>query len=94
MAQPVSVLVDTFGTAKVAEEEIQRAVMEVADLRPAAILKDLGLRRPIYEDLCVYGHMGRQTAPWEKLDLVDRLRACVGLEGKADVQVYWALGER
>ena len=94
VAQPVSVLVDTFGTAKVPEEEIQRAVLEVADLRPAAILKDLELRRPIYEDLCVYGHMGRNAAPWEKLDLAERLRTCVGLAGKADVKIHCSLGER
>ena len=77
VARPVSVLIDTFGTAKVEESEIERAVLDLVDLRPAAIIRRFDLRRPIYRKLAAYGHMGREdlNAPWEKTDLVDQLRA-------------------
>ena len=77
VARPVSVRVDTFGTATVPEEKIAAAVEELVDLRPAAIIERFDLRRPIYAPLAAYGHMGREDlgAPWEKTDLVDALRA-------------------
>ena len=77
VAKPVSVLVDTFGTAKVDEDKISAFVNRNVDLRPAAIIERFDLRRPIYRKLAAYGHMGREdlNAPWEKTDLVDQLRA-------------------
>jgi len=76
VAKPVSVMVETFGTAKVDEEKISAAVNELVDLRPAAIIERFGLRRPIYKQFAAYGHMGREDvdAPWEKLDLVEELK--------------------
>ena len=77
VAKPVSVMVDTFGTAKVDEEKISEAVLRHVDLRPAAIIKRFDLRRPIYSDLAAYGHMGREDvdAPWEAKDLAPVLAA-------------------
>ncbi len=77
VAKPVSVLVDTFGTAKVAEAEIEAAVLKHVDLRPAAIIRKFDLRRPIYCELAAYGHMGREDlgAPWEATDLAEILAA-------------------
>ena len=77
VARPVSVMVDTFGTAKVDEAKISEAVEKHCDLRPAAIIRDFDLRRPIYCNLAAYGHMGREDveAPWEKLDLAEKLKA-------------------
>ena len=77
VAKPVSVLVDTFGTAKVSEAAIEEAVLKHVDLRPAAIIQKFDLRRPIYCDLAAYGHMGREdlNAPWEKTDLAETLKA-------------------
>ena len=77
VAKPVSVLVDTFGTAKVAEEKITEAILSLVDLRPAAIIERFALRRPIYAPLAAYGHMGREDlkAPWEERDLVPALSA-------------------
>ena len=79
VAEPVSVLVDTFGTGKVAEDKLAEAVTKVFDLRPAAIIKDLDLRKPQYRQLAAYGHMGREDlgVAWEKTDRVDALRAAV-----------------
>ena len=75
VARPVSVMIDTFGTAKVDEGKISEAVLSLVDLRPAAIIRDFDLRRPIYCKLAAYGHMGREDveAPWEKCDLADKL---------------------
>ena len=75
VAKPVSVMIDTFGTAKVDEDKISSAVSELVDLRPAAIIDRFKLRRPIYKKLAAYGHMGREDlkAPWENLDLVEEL---------------------
>ena len=75
VAQPVSIRVDTFGTARVAEERIEQAVAQVFDLRPAAIIETLGLRRPIYRRLAAYGHMGREDlgVRWEETDRTDAL---------------------
>ena len=71
VAKPVSVMIDTFGTAKVDEEKISEAVLRHVDLRPAAIIKRFDLRRPIYSAVAAYGHMGREDvdAPWEAKDL-------------------------
>ena len=81
VAKPVSVLVDTFGTAVegVSEEAITKAVLENIDLRPAAIINRFELRRPIYCQLAAYGHMGREDlgAPWEARDMADALKASV-----------------
>ena len=76
VAKPVSVMIDTFGTAKVDEEKISAAVSELVDLRPAAIIKRLDLRRPIYRETAAYGHMGREDLEvlWEKTDIADKLR--------------------
>ncbi len=75
VAKPVSVMIDTFGTAKVDEDKISSAVSELVDLRPAAIIDRFKLRRPIYKKLAAYGHMGREDlkAPWENFDLVEEL---------------------
>ena len=77
VAKPVSVMIDTFGTAKVEEALIEKAIAELVDLRPAAIIKKFDLRRPIYYKLAAYGHMGREdvNAPWEICDLVGQLSA-------------------
>ena len=77
VARPVSVLVDTFGTAKVDEDKIADALNRNFDLRPAAIIERFGLRRPIYSKLAAYGHMGREDldAPWERRDLAEVLKA-------------------
>lgn len=76
VAHPVSVLLDTFGTAVVEEERIRDAVLEWIDLRPAAIIQRFDLRRPIYSPLAAYGQMGREDvgAPWEKRDMAEALR--------------------
>jgi S-adenosylmethionine synthetase len=83
VAQPVSILVETFGTSKVEEAKIEAAVREVFDLRPAAIIKDLQLLRPIYEPTAAYGHFGRSedTFTWEKTDRAGKLAAAAGLKG-------------
>jgi S-adenosylmethionine synthetase len=76
VARPVSIMVDTFGTGKFDDEEIVRAVRELFDLRPAAIIKNLDLRRPIYKQVAAYGHFGRTDLdlPWERLDKVGELK--------------------
>ena len=79
-AQPVGVFVETFGTHTVPEANIQRAVAEVFDLRPAAILRDLDLLRPIYAKTAAYGHFGRELPEftWERTDRADALKAAAG----------------
>ena len=79
VATPVSVRVDTFGTATVAESKLEAAVRDLFDLRPAGIIQMLDLKRPIYRQTAAYGHMGRTDVdlPWEKLDKVDALKAAV-----------------
>ena len=76
VARPVSVMVDTFGTGKIADDKIVDAVNKVFDLRPSAIIVALGLRRPIYRQTAAYGHMGRTDIdlPWEKTDKADELK--------------------
>ena len=85
VAEPVSVLVETFGTAKLSEEQIAAAVKSVFDLRPAAIIHHLDLRRPIYKQTAAYGHFGRPDLdlPWERLDKVDALRTAAGFTGES-----------
>ena len=75
IAKPVSVMVDTFGTATVDEEKIVNAVNALVDLRPAAIIKKFELRKPIYKQLAAYGHMGREelSVKWEECDIADKL---------------------
>jgi len=77
VAHPVSVMVETFGTGKYSDEEISDAVQKVFDLRPAAIIKALDLRKPIYRQLAAYGHMGREDlgVAWEKTDKTEELKA-------------------
>ncbi|HEY9392853.1 methionine adenosyltransferase [Nocardioides sp. NPDC006303] len=79
-AQPVGVFVETFGTHTVPEANIQKAVLEVFDLRPAAILRDLDLLRPIYAKTAAYGHFGRELPEftWERTDRADALKAAAG----------------
>lgn len=76
VAKPVSIMVDTFGTGTKSDDEISEIVHKVFDLRPSAIIKKLDLRRPIYEKLAAYGHMGREDlgVSWEKLDKVDEIK--------------------
>ena len=76
VAKPVSIMVDTFGTGKLADEEIADIVNKHFDLRPAAIIRDLDLRRPIYRQTAAYGHFGRTDVklPWEELNKVDELK--------------------
>ncbi len=80
VAHPLSVLVETFGTAAVDPRTIEKAINEVFDLRPGAIIRDLDLRRPIYRKTAAYGHFGRDDADftWERTDRVDALRAAIG----------------
>ena len=79
VAQPVSVLVETFGTGIVDDDVLEKAVRKVFDLRPAAIIRDLDLRKPIYRQLAAYGHMGRTdlNVRWEETDRVEALKAAV-----------------
>ncbi|MCI6895963.1 MAG: methionine adenosyltransferase [Gemmiger formicilis] len=79
VAKPVSIMVDTFGTGTVADEKIVQAVEKVFDLTPAAIIRDLDLRKPIYRQLAAYGHMGREDlgVKWENTDRVAALKAAV-----------------
>jgi S-adenosylmethionine synthetase len=83
MARPMSVLVETFGTETVDKAAIDKAVDDVFDLRPGAIMRDLDLRRPIYKQTAAYGHFGREsdgtTFPWEQTNKVDDLKSALGL---------------
>jgi S-adenosylmethionine synthetase len=81
VAHPVSLLVETFGTAKADEAQIVKAVQEVFDLRPGAIVRDLDLRRPIYKKTAAYGHFGRNDPDftWEHTTRADDLKSALGL---------------
>jgi S-adenosylmethionine synthetase len=83
VAHPVSLMVESFGTGKLPDPELIRVVKEVFDLRPGAIVRDLDLRRPIFQKTAAYGHFGRtdHDFTWERTDRVDALRAAAGLEG-------------
>ena len=73
-------MVETFGTSKVSEEKISEAIKKVFDLRPAGIIRELDLRRPIYKQIAAYGHFGRTDLdlPWEKINKVEQLKKEVG----------------
>ena len=81
VAEPFSIMVDTFGTEKVDRTDIERAILEVFDLRPGAIIRDLDLLKPIFRKTAAYGHFGRedQGFTWEQTNRVDELRAAAGL---------------
>ena len=81
VAEPVSILVDTFGTGTIAEEKISEIIAKNFDLRPGAIINELGLRRPIFKQTAAYGHFGRtdENLPWEELNKVDDLKKDAGL---------------
>ena len=76
VAKPVSIIVDTFGTGKISDEEIVNIINKVFDLRPGAIIRDLDLRRPIYRQTAAYGHFGRTDLdlPWENLNKVEEIK--------------------
>jgi S-adenosylmethionine synthetase len=81
VAHPLSVNVETFGTAKIADEKISALINEFFDLRPGAIIRDLGLRKPIYQKTAAYGHFGRDDIefPWERTDKAEELKSVAGL---------------
>jgi S-adenosylmethionine synthetase len=81
VAHPLSVNVETFGTGKVSDERIAELILEHFDLRPGAIIRDLGLRRPIFRQVAAYGHFGRDDLdlPWERTDKAEALRAAAGI---------------
>ncbi|MEV7128423.1 methionine adenosyltransferase domain-containing protein, partial [Streptomyces sp. NPDC093260] len=81
-AEPVGLFVETFGTHKVEPEKIEKAIDEVFDLRPAAIIRDLDLLRPIYAQTAAYGHFGRELPDftWERTDRADALREAAGTD--------------
>ncbi|NLI90712.1 MAG: methionine adenosyltransferase [Peptococcaceae bacterium] len=81
VAHPVSISVETFGTAKISDEKIAKCIQETFDLRPAGIIKTLDLRRPIYRQTAAYGHFGRTDLdlPWERLDQAESLRKLAGI---------------
>ncbi len=81
VAKPVSIMVDTFGTGKIADDKIVELVEKNFDLRPAAIISDLDLRRPIYRQVAAYGHFGRTDIdlPWEHTDKAQTLKEQAGL---------------
>jgi S-adenosylmethionine synthetase len=85
VAHPVSMQIDCFGTEKLPVDRIEDAVREVFDLRPAAIQRDLDLRRPIYAKTAAYGHFGRDDHDftWERTDKADALRSAAGIEAEA-----------
>jgi S-adenosylmethionine synthetase len=77
-AHPVSLMVELFGTSSVDPDAVEKGIWEVFDFRPAAIIRDLDLARPIYAETAAYGHFGRKEFPWEATDRVDALRSAVG----------------
>ena len=81
VARPVSIMVDTFGTGKISDEALAELVDKNFDLRPAAIIRDLNLRRPIYRQIAAYGHFGRTDLdlPWEKTDKAEQLAKDAGI---------------
>jgi S-adenosylmethionine synthetase len=85
VAEPVSILIDTFDTGAVPDHKLSSALRELFDFRPAGIIKTLGLRRPIYRATAAYGHFGRTPHnglfPWEQTDMVDALRSAFGRDG-------------
>jgi S-adenosylmethionine synthetase len=86
VAEPLSILVDTFDTGIVPEHKLSTALRELFDFRPAAIIKTLNLKRPIYKATAAYGHFGRTPYdgyfPWEQVDMIDALRTAFGVNGE------------
>ena len=82
IAQPVSILVESFGTGIVSDDVLSKAVAEVFDFRPGAIIRDLDLRKPIYRKLAAYGHMGREDlgVRWEMCNRTEELRKAAGVD--------------
>ena len=74
VAKPVSICVDTFGTGKISNNDMEKLIAETFDMRPKAIIDKLGLQSPIYRQTAAYGHFGRQGFPWEQTDMVDALK--------------------
>ncbi len=89
VAHPTSIAIETFGTATIDEPDILQLIQRHFDLRPAAIIDRLDLRRPIYRQIAAYGHFGRNDLdlPWERLDKVADLRREAGMEALADSEV-------
>ncbi|OLE48239.1 MAG: hypothetical protein AUG46_04135 [Acidobacteria bacterium 13_1_20CM_3_58_11] len=89
VAEPVSVMAETFGTANVPEEKITALIREIFMLTPKAIIETLNLRRPIYKATAAYGHFGRSGAgfTWERTDRADALRKAAGLRAAATAEV-------
>jgi S-adenosylmethionine synthetase len=81
VAHPISIMVETFGTENVDKVKLEETVREVFDLRPAAIIRDLELRQPIFRQTAAYGHFGRETEgfTWERRDRVDAVKSALGL---------------
>jgi len=77
VADPVSLMVDTFGTGKVDDKKIEKAIRKVFPLRPLDIIKHLDLRKPIFQKTASYGHFGRPEFPWEKTDKVEELKKVI-----------------
>ena len=78
VADPVSVMVNTFGTGKVADERLTDAVRQIFPLKPAGLIKHLDLKRPIYRATAAHGHFGRDGFPWEKVDMADAIKSFLG----------------
>ncbi len=89
VAHPLSINVETFGTGRIPDEEISRLIKENFDLRPGAIIRDLGLRRPIFRQTAAYGHFGRDDLdlPWERTDKAEILRQAAGIQTQLDMVV-------
>ncbi len=79
VAEPVSIMANTFGTGKIEEQRIVELINEVFPLKPADIIKELGLKKPIFKQTASYGHFGRDSFPWEKLDKVEKLKELSGV---------------
>jgi S-adenosylmethionine synthetase len=95
VARPISIMVETFGTGRVADETILELINKNFDLRPGAIIRDLDLRRPIYKATAAYGHFGRTDidAPWERTDKVETLRQQAGLSDAQTLEVLVSNGK-
>jgi S-adenosylmethionine synthetase len=89
VAHPLSINVETFGTGRIPDEEISQLIKENFDLRPGAIIRDLGLRRPIFRQVAAYGHFGRDDLdlPWERTDKAEILRQVAGIKAQLDMVV-------
>jgi S-adenosylmethionine synthetase len=89
VAHPLSINVETFGTGRIPDEEISQLIKENFDLRPGAIIRDLGLRRPIFRQVAAYGHFGRDDLdlPWERTDKAESLRQAAGIKAQLDMVV-------